>query len=106
MAEVNSVWGLEMKSGQNNQTTNVVLLRTRSDGARDPVDGPRGDNIIRMLDLSKYEHSRPAVENYNANMRANIAAMILLGLLVFVAKEDFCRLEQANLCSTRVECFH
>jgi hypothetical protein len=95
-----------MKPGQKNQTTNVVRLRTRSDGARDPIDGPRGDKILRLLDLSKYEHPRPAVENHNATMRANIAAMVLLGLLIFLAREDFCKLERANLCSTRMECFN
>jgi hypothetical protein len=95
-----------MKSGRKDQTTNVVPLRTRSDGARDPIDGPRGDNIIRMLDLSKYEHPHTPAENYNANMRANIVAMVLLGLLVFIAKEDFCRLEQASLCSSSSECFN
>jgi hypothetical protein len=30
-------------------------------------------------------------------MRANIAAMVLLGLLVFIATEDFSKLEQSNL---------
>jgi hypothetical protein len=95
-----------MKSGQKNQTTNVVPFRTRSNGAREPLGDPRSDKIIRMLDLSKYEHPRPAVENHDANMRANIIAMVFLGLLVFLAKEDFCRIERANLCSTSSECLN
>jgi hypothetical protein len=106
MANLKVRRGRKMKSGQENQTTNVVLLRTRSDGARGPLDGPRGDNIIRLLDLSKYEQPRTSIDNYNANMRANIVAMVFLGLLVFLAREDFCKLEQANLCATRSECFN
>ena len=93
-----------MVPGQRKQTTNVVPFRTRSDNGRGLLDDRRHDNIIRMLDLSKYERPRPAVENGNANMRANIAAMVLLGFLIFVAKEDFCRLERANLCLTSGEC--
>jgi hypothetical protein len=49
-----------------------------------------------MLDLSKFEQDRRAVDN-GATMRSNIAAMVLLGLLVFIATEDFYRLEQSNL---------
>ncbi len=63
----------------------------------------RSDNILRMLDLSKFEHHRPAVEN-RPSMRSNIAAMVLLGLLVFIATEDFSRLEQSNLCFDKSEC--
>jgi hypothetical protein len=37
-------------------------------------------------------------------MRSNIAAMVLLGLLVFIASEDFYRLEQSNLCPHTFEC--
>jgi len=55
------------------------------------------------LDLSKFEHHRPAVEN-RPSMRSNIAAMVLLGLLVFIATEDFSRLEQSNLCFDKSEC--
>lgn len=96
-----------MKSGQDDHATNVVLLRTRSSRARDPIAGGAQDGkIIRLLDLSKYQHPRPVVDNYAATMRANIAAIVLLGLLVFIAKEDFCKLERANQCSTRSVCFN
>jgi hypothetical protein len=95
-----------MRADQTFYTRNVVPFQARSERRGDPVDdaGQR-DNIIRLLDLSKYEQSRPAVET-NANMLANIVAMALLGLLVFLATEDFCKLEQANLCSVRSECIH
>nr|WP_143843909.1 hypothetical protein [Bradyrhizobium cosmicum]QDP24691.1 hypothetical protein FNV92_22155 [Bradyrhizobium cosmicum] len=56
-----------------------------------------------MLDLSKFERDRPVAGNGH-RMRSNIAAMILLGLLVFVATEDFSRLEQSNLCFDKSEC--
>ncbi|MDI3564044.1 hypothetical protein [Bradyrhizobium sp. Arg816] len=91
-----------MKADQPNHRGNVVPFRTRSGGGRDPVDDVRSGDILRMLDLSKFEH-RSAVEN-RASMRSNIAAMVLLGLLVFIATEDFSRLEQSNLCSQNSEC--
>lgn len=92
-----------MKADQPNHRGNVVPFRTRSGSGRDPVDHARSGNILRMLDLSKFEHHRPAVEN-RPSMRSNIAAMVLLGLLVFIATEDFSRLEQANLCFDKSEC--
>ena len=92
-----------MKASQSNHQGNVVPFRTRSGDGRDPVDDVRSDNILRMLDLSKFEHNRPAVEN-GASMRSNIAAMVLLGLLVFIATEDFSKLEQSNLCFDKSEC--
>jgi hypothetical protein len=95
-----------MKPGQQNQATNVVRLRTRSNSAMDPAVGRQDSDIVRLLDLSRYEHSRPADEDYGANMRANIAAMVLLAVLVFIATEDFCKLERANLCATSISCFN
>ena len=92
-----------MKVNQPNHTGNVVPFQTRSKDGRGPVDDVRRDDIIRMLDLSKFEQPRRAVEN-DASMRANIVAMVLLGLLVFLAKEDFCKLEQSNLCAVKSEC--
>jgi hypothetical protein len=95
-----------MRADQTFYTRNVIPFQVRSERRGDPVDdAAQRDNIIRMLDLSKFERSRPAVET-NPNMLANIVAMALLGLLVFLAKEDFCKLEQANLCSIRSECIH
>jgi hypothetical protein len=93
-----------MKAGQQDQASNVALFRMRSETAGTSAANMRRDNVIRLLDLSKYEQPRPAPENVHVSMRANIAAMVLLGLLVFIAKEDFGRLEQSNLCWTRSEC--
>ena len=94
-----------MKADQPNHRGNVVPFRTRSRGGRDPVDDARPDNILRMLDLSKFERDRGTVEN-GATMRSNIAAIVLLGLLVFIATEDFYRLEQSNLCLHKWECMN
>ncbi|WP_035965544.1 hypothetical protein [Bradyrhizobium sp. YR681] len=63
----------------------------------------RSGDILRLLDLSKFEQHR-RVAGTGASMRANIAAMVLLGLLVFVATEDFSKLEQSNLCLQNSEC--
>jgi hypothetical protein len=95
-----------MKVVQQNNIGNVVPFRSRSGDDEDLVDDVRRDNIIRLLDLSKYEQSRPAVGDYEPSMRANIAAMVLLGLLVFIASEDFGKLARSNLCVARSECVY
>jgi hypothetical protein len=95
-----------MKVGQQSNIGSVVPFRTRSSDDGDPVDDLRRDNIIRLLDLSRYEQSRPAAGDCEVSMRANIAAMVLLGLLVFIAKEDFGKLARSNLCVARSECVY
>jgi hypothetical protein len=92
-----------MKGNQPDHGGNVVRFRTRSEHGRDRTDDGRRDDILRLLDLSKFERMRRPAE-HDASMRANIAAMVLLGLLVFVAAEDFSRLELANVCSNTVDC--
>ena len=92
-----------MRASQSNHQENVVPFRKRSGDRRDPVNDVRSDNILRMLDLSRFEQDRRTVEN-GASMRSNIAAIVLLGLLVFVATEDFSKLEQSNLCLSKSEC--
>ena len=95
-----------MRADQTFYTRNVIPFQVRSERRGDPVDdAAQRDNIIRMLDLSKFEQPRPPVEN-DASMRANIAAMVLLGLLVFLAAEDFGKLEQSNLCAIKSECLY
>ena len=92
-----------MKDNQLSERGNVIPFRKRSGDGRAPADDVRSENILRMLDLSKFEHHRATVEN-RPSMRSNIAAMVLLGLLVFIATEDFSRLEQSNLCFDKSEC--
>jgi hypothetical protein len=94
-----------MKVIQPNHAGNVIPFQTRSEDGRDSIDDVRRGNIIRMLDLSKFEQPRPAVEN-DASMRANIVAMVLLGIFVFIATEDFCKLERSNLCVVKSECMY
>ncbi|MBR0738017.1 hypothetical protein JQ581_13880 [Bradyrhizobium liaoningense] len=92
-----------MKADQPDHRGNVIPFRTRSGDGGDRIDDVRSDDILRMLDLSKFERDRHAAEN-GASMRSNIAAMVLLGLLVFFATEDFSKLAQSNLCSHSSEC--
>jgi hypothetical protein len=95
----------KMKVNQSNHAGNVIPFQMRSEHRKHSADDTRRDSIIRMLDLSKFEQSRPPVEN-DASMRTNIAAMVLLGLLVFLAAEDFGKLERSNLCVTKSECLN
>jgi hypothetical protein len=94
-----------MKAHQPNYSGTVISFQARTKSGRDPAEGAPADNIIRLLDLSKYEQPRPVVEQ-EISMRANIVAMVLLGLLVFLAAEDFYKLERSNLCMTRSECIY
>lgn len=92
-----------MTTDQPHHRGNVVPFRMRSRAGDDAAGTTRSNHILRMLDLAKFEQHRPAA-GLRTGMRANIAAMILLGLLVFIATEDFSRLEQSNLCMDRSEC--
>ncbi|MEH2492184.1 hypothetical protein V1280_008123 [Bradyrhizobium sp. AZCC 2230] len=94
-----------MRASQPNLGGNVIPFRKRSGDERAPADDARSENILRMLDLSKFEQDRRAIDN-GATMRSNIAAMVLLGLLVFIATEDFYRLEQSNLSLHKWECMN
>jgi hypothetical protein len=94
-----------MKVNQSKHSGNVIPFQARSERSDDPVYDAPCDNIIRILDLSKFERPRTAVDDAGS-MRANIAAMILLGLLVFFAKEEFCKLERSTLCSVKSECIY
>ena len=92
-----------MRTNQLSERGKVMPFRKRSGDNSAPADDARSENILRMLDLSKFERNRRAVEN-DASMRSNIAAIVLLGLLVFIATEDFSKLEQSNLCFDKSEC--
>lgn len=92
-----------MRADQPDVRGNVLPFRPRAGDDRHSNDDACSDKILRMLDLSKYERDRRAVD-HDATMRSNIAAMVLLGLLVFIASEDFYRLEQSNLCPQTWEC--
>ena len=94
-----------MKDNQLSERGNVIPFRKRSGDGRAPADDVRSENILRMLDLSKFEHDRRTAKN-GASMRSNIAAIVLLGLLVFIATEDFYRLEQSNVCLHKWECMN
>jgi hypothetical protein len=95
----------KMNANKPENTCSVLPFQARQDRKVLAAENRR-DNIILMLDLSKFERPRPAFKNYGAGMRANIAAMVLLGLLVFLAKEDFGKLERSNLCAIKSECLY
>ena len=94
-----------MTASQPNLGRNVIPFRKRSGDDRAPADDARSESILRMLDLAKFEQDRRSID-HGASMRSNIAAMVLLGLLVFIATEDFYRLEQSNMCLQTLECMN
>lgn len=94
-----------MQVNQTSRTGNVITFKKPSGGCCDRTYDPQRDNILRMLDLTKFEQPRPSIPG-GINMRANIAAMVLLGLLVFLGRECIYKLERSNLCMTKSECIY
>ena len=94
-----------MQVNQTNRISNVIPFARDPGHERDQSDDPQRDKIFRLLDLSKFEQSRPSV-HCDANMRANIAAMVLLGLLVFLGKDFSHKFERSSLCPTKSECIY
>lgn len=91
-----------MTNNRQDETNNVIAFQPRQVSASD--ERRQRDDILRLLDLSKFEEPRRAVEPRNDSMTANIAAILLLGLLVFAATEGFGVLERSNLCTSRQDC--
>jgi hypothetical protein len=61
-------------------------------------------DVVQLLDLSKYEKPRQNPDEYKARMTENIAALIVLGLLVGIATTDFSDIEQLQQCATAWHC--
>jgi hypothetical protein len=51
-------------------------------------------DIVRLLDLSKYERPREAPDEFKARMTENMAALIVLGVFIGIATTDFNAIEQ------------
>lgn len=94
-----------MQANQTSRTRSVIPFKRRSDRGLRQTRDPRGDNILDLLDLAKFERPRPSLPG-GINMRANIAAMVLLGLLVFLGRECIYKLERSNLCMAKSECIY
>jgi hypothetical protein len=65
---------------------------------------PNTANVTRLLDLSKYERPRQKPDEFKVRMTENIAALIVLGLLIGVATTDFSDIEQLQQCTTTWPC--
>ena len=94
-----------MQANQTNRASNVVPFTRQPRHGWDDASDQQHDKIIRLLDLSKFERPRPPGPTDNS-MRANIAAMVLLGLLVFLGKDVAHKFERSSLCPTKSECIY
>ena len=94
-----------MQANQTNRAGNVIVFKRRPEPGSDQACDTRRDNILHLLDLAKFERPRPSAHS-DASMRANIAAMVLLGLLVFLGRECIYKLERSNLCMSKSECIY
>jgi hypothetical protein len=96
---------------------NVVRFRSRDATA---LPGRRArdvstHDICEGLDLSRYElrdHSRhdpdsgkPGLDDFKYRMRANIAALIFLVVLVGLAAADVLKLEAQVSCPVEIACY-
>jgi hypothetical protein len=65
---------------------------------------PNTADIAPLLDLSKYERPRQKPDEFKLRMTENIAALIVLGLLIGIATTDFSDIEQIQQCTTTSPC--
>jgi hypothetical protein len=94
--------------------TRIVKFRPRLslDDRGDHAPRPTAGDICRLLDLSRYEAPRKrraqkgASDNFNARVRENIAAAIVLLTLVSIATFDVIELEQMQRCESVQDCSH
>lgn len=97
-------------SDEPGQVPELQVLKFRPPAARGesskPADDISGTNVVRLLDLSKYEKPRETTDEFKMRMRENIAALIVLGLLVGIAATDFTDIEQAQRCESVWDCGH
>jgi hypothetical protein len=63
-------------------------------------------NIVRLLDLSKYERPRETPDEFKVQMRQNIVALMVLGVLIGIAATDFSDIEQVQRCAIIWDCNH
>jgi hypothetical protein len=67
---------------------------------------PNTADVARLLDLSKYERPRQKPDEFKVRMTENVAALIVLGLLIGIAATDFSDIEQLQQCTTTWPCMH
>jgi hypothetical protein len=96
---------ISMSSHSDDQGQVMRFRPPRSGGkSRRRASNASDSNIVRLLDLSKYERPREAPDEFKARMRENLAALIALGLLVGIAATDFTDIEQLQHCTATSEC--
>jgi hypothetical protein len=89
--------------GQDDSGCKILQFRLRGGADKSSVDKPRRE-IDQMLDLSRYEKPRGCTEDYKARMVENVAAIVLLSVLVALAAFDFIDLEQTQRCASAIVC--
>ena len=62
--------------------------------------------IIRLLDLSKYEKPQETPDEFKARMTENVAALIALGVFIGIAAIDFSAIEQLQCGAAIWKCLH
>jgi hypothetical protein len=61
-------------------------------------------DIDRLIDLSRYEKPQPSADDYQRRMVENVAAVVLLSVLVVIATFDVIGLEQIQRCASAGSC--
>jgi hypothetical protein len=78
-----------------------VTMPMRTEGALWKMPG---EDIDQLLDLSRYEEPGRDAGDYKARMVENVAAVVLLSVLVAFAAFDVISLEQIQHCASAGGC--
>jgi hypothetical protein len=94
----------ERRTGLDDGDCKVLPFRRR-DGvdAKEQREQVERD-INRLLDLSRYEDPKRNIDEYKARMVENMAAVVVLSVLVAVAALDIISLEQLQHCAYATAC--
>jgi hypothetical protein len=104
-----AVLGMAMTYGgpdrRDDRACKILPFRRHDAGERaKPVMKDSTRDIDRLIDLSRYEKPRPSADDYQRRMVENVAAVVLLSVLVVIATFDVIGLEQIQRCASAGSC--
>jgi hypothetical protein len=98
------------RRGRSNSDNRGKVLKYRPPKPNAESEKPAGDvsetNVVRLLDLSKYERPREPPDEFKARMTENLAALVVLGVFIGIAATDVIAIEQLQHRATIWEVMH
>jgi hypothetical protein len=98
------------RQGRSNSDNRGEVLEYRPPKPNTEPERHAGDvsetNVVRLLDLSKYERLREPPDEFKARMTQNLAALIVLGVFIGIATTDVIAIEQLQRGAAIWEVMH